>query len=98
MLNGELKRLVKKFPGPLGAADARGLVGTVQIVKPGTTEPDSALAGDIVRRCICKGLLMFAPVGVGGATVKITPPLIVTEEALREGIAVLEESIGESLK
>ena len=43
---------------------------------------------DIVRRCVEKGLLMFAPVGYGGASVKIAPPLIIDEEPLREGIAV----------
>ena len=98
ILEPELKRIQKRFGPALGSADAKGLVGTIQIVKPGTTDPDASLAQDIVRRCIEKGLLMFAPVGVGGATVKITPPLIVTEEALREGLAVLEESIGESLR
>jgi 4-aminobutyrate aminotransferase-like enzyme len=97
ILDSELKRLVKKFGGPLGAGDARGLVGTLQIVKPGTTDPDKPTAEDIVRRCVEKGLLMFAPVGVGGACVKISPPLITPEDALREGIAVLEESITETL-
>ena len=42
--------------------------------------------------------MMFAPVGYGGASVKISPPLIITEEPLREGIAVLEEAIEEVLQ
>lgn len=99
ILDAELKRLVKKFGGPIGAGDARGLVGTLQIVQPvpGSTEPNQPMAQSIVMRCVQKGLLMFAPVGVGGATVKICPPLITTEEALREGIAVLEQSVEETL-
>ena len=97
ILDAELKRMTRKFDGPIGAGDARGLVGTLQIVKPGTTEPNQPPAQSIVMRCIQKGLLMFAPVGVGGATVKICPPLITTEESLREGIAVLEESIEQTL-
>ena len=40
-----------------------------------------------------KGLLMFSPVGFGGATVKIAPPLTVTKDAILEGVAVLEEAI-----
>ena len=39
---------------------------------------------------------MFAPVGYGGASVKIAPPLVIREEPLREGIAVLEEAIEEA--
>ena len=41
---------------------------------------------------------MFAPVGYGGASVKIAPPLVTQEEPLREGIAVLEEAIAEALR
>ena len=67
------------------------------MVKPGGIEPDAALAADIVRRCVEKGLLMFSPVGYGGASVKIAPPLVTQEEPLREGIAVLEEAIAEAL-
>ena len=37
--------------------------------------------------------MLFAPVGYGGASVKISPPLVIPEEPLREGIAVIEESM-----
>jgi len=40
-------------------------------------------------------VMLFAPVGVGGCAVKINPPLVITEEALREGLAVLEEIAAE---
>jgi 4-aminobutyrate aminotransferase / (S)-3-amino-2-methylpropionate transaminase / 5-aminovalerate transaminase len=52
----------------------------------------------INEKCFHKGLLMFAPVGIGGECIKIAPPLIITEEALREGIKVLEEACDEILK
>ena len=35
---------------------------------------------------------MFTPVGFGGATVKIAPPLVITEAAIRESADVLEEA------
>jgi 4-aminobutyrate aminotransferase / (S)-3-amino-2-methylpropionate transaminase / 5-aminovalerate transaminase len=38
---------------------------------------------------------MFAPVGYMGSTVKICPPLTITEEALSEGCDVLEEVVAE---
>jgi 4-aminobutyrate aminotransferase / (S)-3-amino-2-methylpropionate transaminase / 5-aminovalerate transaminase len=46
-----------------------------------------------VRRAVEKGLLLFSPVGYGGATVKISPPLSIGEEAVVEGVHVLEECI-----
>ena len=65
-------------------------------VKKGTREPNYELAWDVVYRCYLKGLLMFAPVGVGGGCVKIGPPLCITEEALNEGCDVIAEALKES--
>ena len=39
--------------------------------------------------------MLFAPVGYGGATIKLAPPPVIGEEALREGIATLEQAIEE---
>jgi 4-aminobutyrate aminotransferase-like enzyme len=40
---------------------------------------------------------MFAPVGFGGATVKICPPLCINEEATVEAVHVFGECIEESV-
>jgi 4-aminobutyrate aminotransferase-like enzyme len=39
---------------------------------------------------------LFAPVGLGGATVKLAPPLVITEEAIMESTCVLAEVIAEA--
>jgi 4-aminobutyrate aminotransferase-like enzyme len=96
VLERELACLHKRHAGVIGHYSARGLVGGLQIVHPGKQEPDAVLAHDIVERCFHKGLLFFAPVGAWGQTVKIAPPLTITEEALREGLAVLGEAINEA--
>jgi 4-aminobutyrate aminotransferase / (S)-3-amino-2-methylpropionate transaminase / 5-aminovalerate transaminase len=95
VLEDGLAELKLRHAGVIGRATARGLVGGLQLVRPGTKEPDADLAHDIVERCFHKGLLFFAPVGAWGQTVKIAPPLTITEEALREGLAVLGEAINE---
>lgn len=96
VLERELSLLRKRHPEVIGHYSACGLVGGMQIVQPGKKEPNAALAHDIVERCFHKGLLFFAPVGAWGQTVKIAPPLTITEEALREGLAVLGEAIEEA--
>lgn len=93
----ELRRIRAKHPAALGCVTGRGLVAGIQVVRPGTREPDAATATAINVRCYRKGLLMFAPVGVGGECLKISPPLCIDEPALREGIAVFEEAIDEEL-
>ncbi|MHC4561369.1 MAG: aspartate aminotransferase family protein [Planctomycetota bacterium] len=92
LLMSELRRIQKRFPQALGWVGGRGLVAGVQVVQPGTKEPDGELALRITEACFRAGLLMFAPVGMGGACIKIAPPLVITEAALREGIAVFEEA------
>jgi 4-aminobutyrate aminotransferase-like enzyme len=67
-------------------------------VLPHTTEPDPALAFDVVRRSMEKGVLMFAPVGFGMATIKICPPLVITREALEESCDAFDDAFAEALK
>ena len=69
----------------------------MQTVKPGTKEPDHDLAHAIIERCMWKGLLLFAPVGAWGQTVKIAPPLTVGQAPLEEGLAVLSEATDEAV-
>ncbi len=90
---GELRA---RHPQRIGAVHGRGLVAGLHMVKPGGKEPDGELAFVIVEKAFQKGLLMFAPVGYGGATVKIAPPLTITEEAVRDGLAALGEAIDEA--
>ncbi len=90
---GEIKSKYKDFIGSLqGCGLAWGLI----FVKKGTKEIDPVLAHHVVRICVEKGLLLFAPVGAG-ATIKVCPPLVISEEALLEGIAVLSEAIEEAI-
>jgi len=93
----ELARIQGKHPEALGCVQGKGLVAGIQVVKPGTKEPDAETAVKINVACFRKGLLMFAPVGIGGECVKIAPPLVISEEALRESIAVLEQAVDEVL-
>ena len=96
VLQPRLRELGRQYPKYIGAVYGKGLVASLHIVQPGSIEPNSPLAATIVRRCVEKGLLMFAPVGYGGASVKISPPLTITEEPLLEGLSVLEDVLQET--
>ena len=89
----ELKETTPQF----GAVDGKGLVAGVACVRPGTKEPDGDLAWNIIGKCIEKGVLLFSPVGFGGGTVKICPPLVINEEAMTESLNVFEEAVREAL-
>lgn len=97
LLHDRLGGLRARFP-QIGAVAGKGLVAGLSCTRPGSKEPDGELAWNVVRLCFEKGVLLFAPVGLGGATVKISPPLVITEEALLESTAVLEEAFGEAVQ
>jgi 4-aminobutyrate aminotransferase/(S)-3-amino-2-methylpropionate transaminase len=98
ILQPELRRIGAQYPRHIGAVHGKGLVAALHMIQPGGIEPNKPLAWEVIQRCVEKGLMFFAPVGYGGASVKIAPPLTVTEEPLREGIAVLEEVLAETLQ
>jgi 4-aminobutyrate aminotransferase/diaminobutyrate-pyruvate transaminase/4-aminobutyrate aminotransferase/(S)-3-amino-2-methylpropionate transaminase len=97
IMQAEARRIGEKYPKNVGTVHGRGLVASMHMVKPGGTDADADTAFNIVRRCVEKGLMLFSPVGFGGASVKLSPPLIIQEEPLREGIKVLEEAFAEIL-
>ena len=90
-LHMRLGEIARRFP-QIGAVQGRGLVAGLSCVEPGTTKPDAELAWQVVRECFERAVLMFSPVGFGGATVKICPPLTITQEAILESTGVLEEA------
>lgn len=92
-----LKALQEKHPDVIASVDGKGLVAGMACVKAGTLDPDPDLAFQIVNSMMEKGVLLFSPVGFGGATIKICPPLCITEEAVLESTAVLSECFAEVL-
>ncbi len=91
------QRIMNLSGGRVGRADGVGLVMALQFVEPGTTKPDPETAWNVVRMCVERGVMLFAPVGVGGSAIKINPPLVINEEQLREGLAVVEEAVRDAL-
>ena len=73
-----------KFVTP---SDARGLVCGIHFNKP--------IYADLVcKRAIENGLMMIK---TNKRTIKLGPPLIISEEVLKEGLEILNRSIGEEL-
>jgi 4-aminobutyrate aminotransferase / (S)-3-amino-2-methylpropionate transaminase / 5-aminovalerate transaminase len=97
LLHSLLGEIQRKYPERLAFIAGKGLVAGVACVEPGTRKPDPGFAREVVWRSITKGVLMFSPVGYGGSTVKICPPLPITEEAIRESVAALGEAVAETV-
>jgi 4-aminobutyrate aminotransferase/diaminobutyrate-pyruvate transaminase/4-aminobutyrate aminotransferase/(S)-3-amino-2-methylpropionate transaminase len=92
LLETLLRRIQKKYPDWIGFISAKGLVAAVYITEKGKKEFNIELADSIVKSAIRKGLLLLQ---TGRGTLKIAPPLSIPEEALTEGIHIIDEAIGE---
>lgn len=97
VLGPRLDATQRRYSRNIGAAMHRGLVGGLLMARPGSKEPDPDMALAINEACLQKGLLMFAPVGMGGGCIKIAPPLTTPREALVEGLDVLDEACAQVL-
>jgi len=89
------RQMMADSNGHIARADGVGLVMALQFVKPGTTDPDPDLAFEVVQAAVERGVMLFAPVGVGGGAIKINPPLVIIEEILREGLDVIGQIVQE---
>ncbi len=90
-----LEALRERFPDHVGAINGRGLVWGVYILDPSTGELAVELTRRVVARCMEEGLLMLQ---TGRGTLKIAPPLCIPQDALLEGIGVIEGALGECLQ
>lgn len=89
-----LERLRERFPGYVGAINGRGLAWGVYLTDPGTGQLDADLGDRVSTRCIELGLLMLQ---TNRGTLKIAPPLCISEHAFLEGIGVIEQALAESV-
>lgn len=87
-----LGRLQKQFPDRIIRFFGCGLIAAVLFRHPQTGKPDGPFTSQVAERCMQKGLLV---VHTGRESIKIGPPLTITDEALMEGVEVLGAAIAE---
>ncbi|GMU22680.1 MAG: 4-aminobutyrate aminotransferase [Phycisphaerae bacterium] len=98
VLHHELWEQLKPFDERIGAIHGKGLVAGVHVVEGTEMAPDRELARRITWNAVGRGLMLFAPVGLHGATIKIAPPLCITKEAVVEGVSALADAFRDCLE
>lgn len=92
LLFGALHELKEKYPSRISHILGEGLIAAVLFKDPERGEPDAPFTSKVAERCMQKGLLV---VHTGRESIKIGPPLTISDEALLEGVAVMAEAIAE---
>jgi 4-aminobutyrate aminotransferase len=74
----------------------RGLMVGVELVVPGTKNPNAGLAAQVCYRAAELGLILFY-VGMKSNVLEITPPLVVSANEINQGVEILERALGDAL-
>lgn len=93
LFHDELDKIKCKFSDHLNWVEGRGLLAAL-IFKDSDGKPLNSLCDSIAELCMQRGLLV---VHTGRESIKLAPPLSISEEALLEGIEVLEQCIKDSI-
>ncbi len=79
----------------IGDVRGKGLMIGVEIVKPDKI-PDPELTGKICWRAFELGLILPS-YGMFGNVIRITPPLVITEELAEKGLEIMETALKDAL-
>jgi len=88
-----LNDLKKKYPHRISWILGEGLIAAILFKLPGEKKPDHLFPSLVSEKAMQKGLLV---VHTGRESIKLAPPLTIPDEALLEGITVIDESIYEA--
>ena len=88
-----LGELAQRYPA-IGDLRGRGAMMAVELVRPGTKEPDPALTGAVARACHARGLVVLTA-GSFGNVFRFLPPLSISDDLLHEGLDVIAEAFAE---
>jgi 4-aminobutyrate aminotransferase/(S)-3-amino-2-methylpropionate transaminase len=89
LLFGRLRGLAAVFPA-IGEVRGRGAMVAIEIVEPGTTTPDPAMAARLSTGCHQAGVLTLT-CGTDGNVLRFLPPLVAPDHLLHEAMDVLAE-------
>jgi len=95
ILEEELIKIQIKHSDIIERITGRGLLYAIHLKNPQTEELDVKLGDIIIEKAMQKGVIL---VRTGSGTIKIGPPLTIPDDALLEGIKVIDDAIIESKK
>ena len=86
-----LEELAAADPG-IGDVRGRGAMLAVELVRPGTIEPDAARTASVAKACHTAGLLVLT-CGTYSNVLRFLPPLVISGDELSRGLEILAGSL-----
>ncbi|GEM30992.1 4-aminobutyrate aminotransferase GabT [Nocardia neocaledoniensis NBRC 108232] len=76
--------------GVIGDVRGRGAMLAIEIVHPGTTDPDPDLTTWIAAEALARGVVLLT-CGTHSNVIRLLPPLVISDDLLDEAITVLDD-------
>jgi 4-aminobutyrate aminotransferase/(S)-3-amino-2-methylpropionate transaminase len=86
-----LTSMAERYPA-IGDIRGRGAMIAIELVQPGTLEPDAALAATLNRHCHENGVVTLTT-GTYGNVFRFLPPLTMPHPLLEEALGILEDGL-----
>jgi len=90
ILGTSLRELAKKYP-VIGEVRGRGAMQAIELVEPGTKNPNTAAMNAVVKYCQSQGVLVLTA-GTYSNVVRFLPPLVITDALLKDALSVLDDA------
>jgi 4-aminobutyrate aminotransferase/(S)-3-amino-2-methylpropionate transaminase len=90
LLGDGLRALAAKYP-VIGEVRGRGAMQAIELVVPGTIEPNGAALAKVLKYCTSNGVFILSA-GTFGNVIRFLPPLVITNELLTDALGVLDEA------
>jgi 4-aminobutyrate aminotransferase/(S)-3-amino-2-methylpropionate transaminase len=90
IMKARLTALADQVPA-IGDIRGRGAMIAVELIEPGTTEPNAELAGAVAKACHAEGVVVLTA-GTYGNVLRFLPPLVMPEHLLDDALTVIEKA------
>jgi 4-aminobutyrate aminotransferase/(S)-3-amino-2-methylpropionate transaminase len=85
-----LSAMQKKYP-VIGEIRGRGAMVAIELVQPGSKEPNGEIMGKVVKYAQSKGVV-FLTAGTYGNVLRFLPPLVISDDLVKDAMSVLDEA------
>ena len=90
ILGTSLHALAAKYP-VIAEVRGRGAMQAIELVKPGSLDPNSEAMTKVINYCAKKGVLLLSA-GTYSNVIRFLPPVVISDELLLDAISVLDEA------
>ena len=94
IMRRSLEAMKKKYP-IIGDVRGRGAMQALELVIPGSKDPNPAALTSVIKYCQQNGVLILSA-GTYGNVIRLLPPLVMPEHLLKEALEVLEAGLAQA--